>query len=211
MNRGGELDVATGGLFNQTNSAGIAIQSGAALSVQGILQASGGLSVVGSSSGLVSVSIDSGGTLDVGRTGGDFSLSSATVSLDGGTLLQGQGKLFIDAATTITSTANSVIGESSVSTSGVAINNSGLIISLGRTLIIDPPSPGASQGINSSGGTVSANGGAIDVDTNVTDTSTGAFNIMNGGRLQFDTNVKATGESIGFLAGLAGLGTAHSS
>ena len=111
VNRGGELDVAAGGLFNQTNSAGIAIQSGAALSVQGILQASGGLSVVGSSSGLVSVSIGSGGTLDVGRTSGDSSLSFATVSLDGGTLLQGQGKLFIDAATTITSTANSVIGE----------------------------------------------------------------------------------------------------
>ena len=204
VNRGGELDVAAGGLFNQTNSAGIAIQSGAALSVQGILQASGGLSVVGSSSGLVSVSIGSGGTLDVGRTSGDSSLSFATVSLDGGTLLQGQGKLFIDAATTITSTANSVIGESSVSTSGVAINNSGLIISLGGTLIIDPPSPGASQGINSSGGTVSANGGAIDVATNVTDTSTGAFTMVNGGQLEFDANFNAAGENIDFLTGLAG-------
>jgi hypothetical protein len=188
-------------LFTQSTTAGISIAGAATLSVEGTVQANGGLSVVGSISNRAFVNIG-GGTLDVGRAGSnDSSMSFATVTLAGGTLLQGQGSLFLDAATTISSTGNSVIGETSGLTSGVAINNSGLITSLGGTLTINPPSPGATQGINSSGGTVWANGGAIDVATNVTDKSTGVFEIGNGGQLAFDGTFNAAGESVDFLAG----------
>ena len=203
LNGGGEIDTATGGLF--TTTSGIAIGNRATLSVEGTVQANAGLSVVGGGNPLATlVSINSGGTLAVGLTGSDSSLSSATMTLDSGTLLFGQGAFFTDTATTISSTGNSFIGQANGGTSGIAINNSGLITSLSGTLTINPPSPGASQGINSTTGTVSANGGAIDVATNVTDASTGAFNITNNGQLRFDGNFNASGERVDYLVGTGG-------